>query len=277
MAIRLYEAYTPGTRNRAILQFGETTGSKPHKPLTYFRMSKNGRNHGGIITSRHRGGGHKRLYRKIDFRRDKLNVDGRVASIEYDPNRNAFICLINYTDGHKRYNLHPRGVRIGDIIRSSPDASISVGNALPLTRIPLGTIIHNIELKSGRGGQLVRSAGAAAKVVAKEGKLATLRLPSNEIRLISHNCLASIGRVGNIDINNEGLGKAGSKRWLGRRPKVRGSATNPVDHPHGGGEGRTPIGRRNPSTPWGHVALGQRSRRIQKYSNPLILRRRKGY
>nr|YP_009421287.1 ribosomal protein L2 [Lepisorus clathratus]ASR75064.1 ribosomal protein L2 [Lepisorus clathratus] len=277
MAIRLYEAYTPGTRNRATLQFGETTESKSHKQLTYFKMSRRGRNNVGIITSRHRGGGHKRLYRKIDFRRDKLNVDGRVASIEYDPNRNAFICLINYTDGHKRYILHPRGVRVGDNVTSSPDASISVGNALPLTRIPLGTIIHNIELKSGRGGQSVRSAGAAAKVVAKEGKLATLRLPSNEIRLISQNCLASIGRVGNIDINNEGLGKAGSKRWLGRRPKVRGSATNPVDHPHGGGEGKTSIGRRNPSTPWGHVALGQRSRRNGKYSNPLILRRRKGY
>nr|YP_009690876.1 ribosomal protein L2 [Oleandra articulata]QEG57656.1 ribosomal protein L2 [Oleandra articulata] len=277
MAIRLYEAYTPSTRNRAILQFGETTESKPRKQLTYHRTSRNGRNNTGIITSRHRGGGHKRLYREIDFQRNKLNVAGRVASIEYDPNRNAFIRLINYTDGDKRYILHPRGVRVGDIVTSSPDASISVGNALPLTKIPLGTIIHNIELKSGRGGQSVRAAGAAAKVVAKEGQLATLRLPSNEIRLISQSCLASIGRVGNIDINNEGLGKAGSKRWLGRRPKVRGSATNPVDHPHGGGEGRTPIGRKQPSTPWGHVALGQRSRRSGKYSNPLILRRRKGY
>nr|WVH13675.1 ribosomal protein L2 [Tectaria coadunata] len=276
MAIRLYEAYTPGTRNRAILQFGETTESKPRKQLTYHRISRNGRNNAGIITCRHRGGGHKRLYRKIDFRRDKLNVAGRVASIEYDPNRNAFICLINYTDGDKRYILHPRGVAVGDIVTSSPDASISVGNALPLTRIPLGTIIHNIELRSGRGGQSVRAAGAAAKVVAKEGQLATLRLPSNEIRLIFQDCLASIGRVGNVDINNEGLGKAGSKRWLGRRPKVRGSATNPVDHPHGGGEGRTSIGRKEPSTPWGHVALGRRSRKNKKYSNPLILRRRKG-
>nr|YP_009547772.1 ribosomal protein L2 [Leptochilus hemionitideus]AYW16820.1 ribosomal protein L2 [Leptochilus hemionitideus] len=277
MAMRLHEAYTPGTRNRATLQLGETTEFKPHKQLTYFKMSRSGRSNVGIITSRHRGGGHKRLYRKIDFRRDKLNVDGRVASIEYDPNRNAFICLINYTDGHKRYILHPRGVRVGDIVTSSPDASISVGNALPLTRIPLGTTIHNIELKSGRGGQSVRSAGAAAKVVAKEGKLATLRLPSDEIRLISRNCLASIGRVGNVDTNNGGLGKAGSKRWLGKRPKVRGSATNPVDHPHGGGEGKTSIGRRNPSTPWGHVALGRRSRRSGRCSNPLTLRRRKGY
>nr|YP_009427430.1 ribosomal protein L2 [Rhachidosorus consimilis]ASU96061.1 ribosomal protein L2 [Rhachidosorus consimilis] len=277
MAMRLYEACTPGTRNRATLQFGETTKSKPHKQLTYYKISGNGRNNAGIITSRHRGGGHKRLRREVDFRRDKLNVAGRVASIEYDPNRNAFICLINYTDGDKRYISHPRGMEVGDVVTSSPDASISIGNALPLTKIPLGTIIHNIELKSGRGGQSVRAAGTAAKVVAKEGRLATLRLPSNEIRLISQNCLASVGRVGNIDINNEELGKAGSKRWLGRRPKVRGSATNPVDHPHGGGEGRTSIGRKRPPTPWGHVALGKRSRKGEKYSNPLILRRRKGY
>nr|YP_003795622.1 ribosomal protein L2 [Pteridium aquilinum subsp. aquilinum]ADK47554.1 ribosomal protein L2 [Pteridium aquilinum subsp. aquilinum] len=277
MAIRLYEAYTPGTRNRAILRFGETSKCKPHKQLTYHRMSKNGRNNAGIITSRHRGGGHKRLYRKIDFRRDKLNVAGRVASIEYDPNRNAFICLINYVDGEKRYILHARGVAVGDVITSGPDASVSIGNALPLTKMPLGTTIHNIELKSGKGGQSVRAAGTVAKVVAKEGRLATLRLPSNEIRLIPQNCLASVGRVGNVDINNEGLGKAGSKRWLGKRPEVRGSATNPVDHPHGGGEGRTSVGRKKPSTPWGHVALGGRSRRGRRCSNPLILRRRKGY
>nr|YP_010310973.1 ribosomal protein L2 [Bolbitis laxireticulata]UNA61905.1 ribosomal protein L2 [Bolbitis laxireticulata] len=277
MAIGLYEAYTPGTRNRAILQFGEAAKSKPHKRLTCRRISRSGRNNMGIITSRHRGGGHKRLYREIDFRRGKLGVSGRVASIEYDPNRNAFICLINYTDGDKGYILHPRGVRVGDILTSSPDAPISVGNALPLTRIPLGTIIHNIELKSGKGGESVRAAGTAAKVIAKEGQLATLRLPPNEIRLIYRNCLASIGRIGNIDITNEGLGKAGSKRWLGRRPKVRGSATNPVDHPHGGGEGRTSIGRQKPSTPWGHITLGKRSRRSKKYSNPFILRRRKGF
>nr|YP_009183946.1 ribosomal protein L2 [Woodwardia unigemmata]ALN96713.1 ribosomal protein L2 [Woodwardia unigemmata] len=277
MAMRFYEAYTPGTRSRAILQFGETTESKPHKQLTYHKMSRNGRNSAGIITSRHRGGGHKRLRRKIDFRRNKLGIAGRVASIEYDPNRNAFICLINYTDGDKGYILHPRGIGVGDTATSSSDASISIGNALPLTKMPLGTIIHNVELKSGKGGQSVRAAGAAAKVVAKEGQLATLRLPSSEIRLIPRNCLASVGRVGNIDINNEGLGKAGSRRWLGRRPKVRGSAMNPVDHPHGGGEGRTSIGRGKPSTPWGHVALGKRSRKGRKYSNPLILRRRKDY
>nr|YP_009427254.1 ribosomal protein L2 [Onoclea sensibilis]ASU95886.1 ribosomal protein L2 [Onoclea sensibilis] len=277
MAMRLYGAYTPSTRNRAIPRFGETTESKPHKQLTYHGMSRNGRNNAGIITSRHRGGGHKRLRREVDFRRDKLGVAGRVASTEYDPNRNAFICLINYTDGAKRYISHPRGLGVGDVVMSSSDASISIGNALPLTKMPLGTIIHNVELKSGKGGQSVRAAGAAAKVIAKEGQLATLRLPPSEIRLISQNCLASVGRVGNVDIGNKGLGKAGSKRWLGRRPKVRGSATNPVDHPHGGGEGRTSVGRKKPSTPWGHVALGKRSRKRGKYSNPLILRRRKGY
>nr|YP_009426902.1 ribosomal protein L2 [Hymenasplenium unilaterale]ASU95534.1 ribosomal protein L2 [Hymenasplenium unilaterale] len=275
MATRLHETYTPGTRNQNVLQFGETKKSKPHKQLTYHKLSKNGRNNAGIITSRHRGGGHKRLRREIDFQRNKLNVSGRVASIEYDPNRNAFICLITYIDGDKRYILHPKGIGVGDIVMSSSDASISIGNALPLTKIPLGTIIHNVELKSGKGGQSVRAAGAAAKIIAKEGQLTTLRLPSNEIRLISRNCLASIGRVGNIDVNNEHLGKAGSKRWLGKRPKVRGSATNPVDHPHGGGEGRTSIGRRRPLTPWGHVASGKRTRRERRYSNPFILRRRK--
>lgn len=277
MAIRLYKAYTPGTRNRAILRFGEATRYEPEKQLTYRKISKNGRNNRGIVTSRHRGGGHKRLYRKIDFRRDKINIIGRVASIEYDPNRNAYICLINYIDGEKRYILHPRGIGVGDVVTSSPEASISNGNALPLTKIPLGTTIHNIEMRPGKGGQLVRAAGAVAKIVAKEGQSATLRLPSGEIRLISQNCLASVGRVGNVDINNEGLGKAGSKRWLGKRPKVRGAAMNPVDHPHGGGEGRTSIGRKKPSTPWGRIALGKRSRKNKKYSNPLILRRRKNF
>nr|YP_011004441.1 ribosomal protein L2 [Asplenium antiquum]WPT27096.1 ribosomal protein L2 [Asplenium antiquum] len=276
MATRLYETYTLGTRNQNTPQFGEWGKPKPHKQLTYHRLSRNGRNNAGIITSRHRGGGHKRLRRKVDFQRNKFNISGRIASIEYDPNRNAFICLIIYIDGDKRYILHPRGVGVGDIVTSSSDASISIGNALPLTKIPLGTIIHNVELKSGKGGQSVRAAGTAAKVIAKEGQFTTLRLPSNEIRLISQRCLASIGRVGNIDANNKELGKAGSKRWLGKRPKVRGSATNPVDHPHGGGEGKTSIGRKRPSTPWGHVAFGKRTRRKRRYSNPFILRRRKG-
>nr|YP_010702201.1 ribosomal protein L2 [Asplenium castaneoviride]YP_010702289.1 ribosomal protein L2 [Asplenium ruprechtii]WCL38424.1 ribosomal protein L2 [Asplenium castaneoviride]WCL38512.1 ribosomal protein L2 [Asplenium castaneoviride]WCL38600.1 ribosomal protein L2 [Asplenium ruprechtii] len=276
MATRLYETYILGTQNQNTTQFVKWGKSKPHKQLTYHRLSRNGRNNAGIITSKHRGGGHKRLRRKVDFQRKKLNISGRVASIEYDPNRNAFICLIIYIDGDKRYILHPRGIRVGDIVTSSSDASISIGNALPLTKIPLGTIIHNVELKSGKGGQSVRAAGTAAKVIAKEGQFTTLRLPSNEIRLISQRCLASIGRVGNIDANNQELKKAGSKRWLGKRPKVRGSATNPVDHPHGGGEGKTSIGRKRPSTPWGHVTFGKRTRRKRRYSNPFILRRRKG-
>nr|YP_009425238.1 ribosomal protein L2 [Asplenium pekinense]ASU93869.1 ribosomal protein L2 [Asplenium pekinense] len=276
MATRLYETYSLGTQNQNTTQLREWGKSKPHKQLTYHRLSRNGRNNTGIITSKHRGGGHKRLRRKVDFQRNKLNISGRVASIEYDPNRNAFICLLIYIDGDKKYILHPRGIGVGDIVTSSSDASISIGNALPLTKIPLGTIIHNVELKSGKGGQPVRAAGTAAKVIAKEGQFTTLRLPSNEIRLISQRCLASIGRVGNIDANNRELGKAGSKRWLGKRPKVRGSAMNPVDHPHGGGEGKTSIGRKRPSTPWGHVALGKRTRRKRRYSNPFILRRRKG-
>nr|YP_009547336.1 ribosomal protein L2 [Adiantum tricholepis]AYW14992.1 ribosomal protein L2 [Adiantum tricholepis] len=275
MAMRSYEVYSPSAQKQNILRFPEVREHKPCKRLTHGKISRSGRNSKGVITSRHRGGAHKRLYREIDFRRNKFNVTGRVASVEYDPNRNAYICLVNYVDGERRYILHARGMRIGDVVTSGFDASISTGNALPLTKMPLGTIIHNIELKSGRGGQLVRTAGTVAKVVAKEGRLATLRLPSGEIRLVPQDCLASVGRVGNIDINNEGLGKAGSKRWLGKRPRVRGSAMNPVDHPHGGGEGRTSIGRKKPLTPWGHVTLGRKSRR-RKCSNPLILRRRKG-
>nr|NP_848101.2 ribosomal protein L2 [Adiantum capillus-veneris]Q85FI1.2 RecName: Full=Large ribosomal subunit protein uL2c; AltName: Full=50S ribosomal protein L2, chloroplastic [Adiantum capillus-veneris]AAP29432.2 ribosomal protein L2 [Adiantum capillus-veneris] len=271
MVMRSYRDYTPNARKQDIPEEGR---HKPCKKLTRGKISGNGRNNRGVITSRHRGGAHKRLYREIDFRRNKLDIVGRVGSVEYDPNRNAFICLINYVDGDKRYILHPKGMGIGDIVLSSPNASISAGNALPLTKMPLGTIIHNIELKSGRGAQLVRSAGTVAKVIAKEGRLATLRLPSGEIRLVPRDCLASVGRVGNVDISNKGLKKAGSKRWLGRRPKVRGSAMNPVDHPHGGGEGRTSIGRKKPLTPWGRVTLGKRSRG-KKCINPLILRRRK--
>nr|YP_009548272.1 ribosomal protein L2 [Onychium japonicum]AYW14818.1 ribosomal protein L2 [Onychium japonicum] len=272
MAARSYEA---GTRHRDILNLTKPIESKPCKRLTYGKISQNGRNNAGRITSRHRGGAHKRLYREIDFRRNKFDINGRVASVEYDPNRNALICLINYADGEKRYILHARGIKVGDIVTSGSNASISTGNTLPLTKMPLGTTIHNIELKSGRGGQLVRAAGAVAKLVAKEGRLATLRLPSSEIRLVAQDCLGSVGRVGNIDTNSKALGKAGSKRWLGKRPKVRGSAMNPVDHPHGGGEGRTSIGRKRPATPWGHSALGKRSRK-NRCSNSLILRRRRG-
>nr|QCD15728.1 ribosomal protein L2 [Osmunda japonica] len=275
MAIRLYKAYTPGTRNRSVLSFEEVVNRKPRKKLTSGKHSRRGRNNRGIITSRHRGGGHKRLYRQIDFRRSKRGIAGRITSIEYDPNRNAYICLVNYGDGENKYILHPRGIKIGDTIISGPEAPILSGNALPLSKMPLGTAVHNVEIVPGRGGQLARAAGAVAQIIAKEGRLATLRLPSGEVRSISQECLATVGRVGNIDINNEDLGKAGSKRWLGKRPRVRGVVMNPVDHPHGGGEGRTPIGRKKPSTPWGRAALGKTSRKVNKYSNSFILRRRR--
>jgi len=275
MTIRLYKAYTPGTRNRSVLGFEEIIKYNPQKKLTFRQHNKQGRNNRGIITSRYRGGGHKRLYRQIDFRRNKKNISGKIITIEYDPNRNANICLIQYEDGEKRYILHPRGLKIGDTIISNTEAPILVGNALPLTNMPLGTAIHNIEITPGRGGQLVRTAGAVAKLIAKENNLATLRLPSGEVRLISQNCLATVGQIGNVDANNRTIGKAGSKRWLGKRPRVRGVVMNPIDHPHGGGEGRAPIGRKKPLTPWGRTALGERTRKNNKYSNPFILRRRK--
>nr|AND47217.1 ribosomal protein L2 [Sphagnum capillifolium]AND47300.1 ribosomal protein L2 [Sphagnum bartlettianum]AND49031.1 ribosomal protein L2 [Sphagnum fuscum]AND49695.1 ribosomal protein L2 [Sphagnum rubellum] len=275
MTIRLYKAYTPGTRNRSVSGFEEIVRSNPQKKLTYGQHNKRGRNNRGVITSRHRGGGHKRLYRQIDFRRNKKNISGKITTIEYDPNRNANICLIHYEDGEKRYILHPRGIKIGGTVISSIDAPILVGNALPLTNMPLGTTIHNIEITPGRGGQLVRAAGSVAKLIAKGGRLATLRLPSGEVRLISQDCLATIGQVGHVDANNRTIGKAGSKRWLGKRPRVRGVVMNPVDHPHGGGEGRAPIGREKPLTPWGRTALGKRTRKSNKYSNNFILRRRR--
>nr|UDZ60832.1 ribosomal protein L2 [Limnocharis flava] len=251
--------------------------SNPRNNLIYgqHHCSK-GRNARGIITSRHRGGGHKRLYRQIDFRRnEKEDISGRIVTIEYDPNRNAYICLIHYGDGEKRYILHPRGARIGDTVVSGTEIPISMGNALPLTDLPLGTSIHNIEITLGKGGQLARAAGTVAKLIAKEGKSATLRLPSGEVRLISPNCLATVGQVGNVAVKLKSLGRAGSKRWLGKRPVVRGIVMNAVDHPHGGGEGRSPIGRKKPLTPWGFTALGKKSRKRKKYSDPFIRRRRK--
>nr|YP_004021213.1 ribosomal protein L2 [Isoetes flaccida]YP_009498659.1 ribosomal protein L2 [Isoetes melanospora]YP_009498827.1 ribosomal protein L2 [Isoetes valida]YP_009499271.1 ribosomal protein L2 [Isoetes engelmannii]YP_009528697.1 ribosomal protein L2 [Isoetes mattaponica]YP_009536073.1 ribosomal protein L2 [Isoetes graniticola]YP_009555570.1 ribosomal protein L2 [Isoetes piedmontana]YP_010588229.1 ribosomal protein L2 [Isoetes lechleri]YP_010588300.1 ribosomal protein L2 [Isoetes smithii]YP_01058 len=275
MAIRLYRAYTPGTRNRSVLDLEGIVRSNPQKGLTSGFSCKKGRNNRGIITSRHRGGGHKRLYRQIDFRRNKRSISGRIVTIEYDPNRNAYICLVHYGDGEKRYILHPKGIKIGDTVVSGPKAPISIGNTLPLTNMPLGTAVHNVEIAPGKGGQLARAAGAVAKLIAKEGQLATSRLPSGEVRLVSQNCLATIGQVGNVDANNRTLGKAGSKRWLGRRPEVRGIVMNPVDHPHGGGEGRAPIGREKPLTPWGRAALGKRSRKNNKYSDPSILHRRR--
>nr|UJH19830.1 ribosomal protein L2 [Azadirachta indica]UJH19883.1 ribosomal protein L2 [Azadirachta indica] len=284
MAIHLYKTSTPSTRNGAV---DSQVKSNPRNNLIYgqHRCGK-GRNARGIITAGHRGGGHKRLYRKIDFRRNEKDIYGRIVTIEYDPNRNAYICLIHYGDGEKRYILHPRGAIIGDTIVSGTEVPIKMGNALPLrvlidqkdestsTDMPLGTAIHNIEITLGKGGQLARAAGAVAKLIAKEGKSATLKLPSGEVRLISKNCSATVGQVGNVGVNQKSLGRAGSKCWLGKRPIVRGVVMNPVDHPHGGGEGRAPIGRKRPATPWGYPALGRRSRKRNKYSDNLILRRR---
>jgi large subunit ribosomal protein L2 len=275
MAIRFFKAATPGTRHGSVINFSEISSKKPEKSLTSWWSRSKGRNNRGIITTRHRGGGHKRLYREIDFARTKLGIGAKVISIEYDPNRNARIALLHYQDGEKRYILHPLGLSIGENIIASPDAIISLGNSLPLVKIPLGTEVHNIELQPGGGGQLVRSAGTVAQIVAKEGKWVTLRLPSGEVRLVSENCWATIGRVGNADAINVTLGKAGRKRWLGRRPSVRGSAMNPVDHPHGGGEGRAPIGRSCPVSPWGKPALGSKTRKQKKWSKQLILQKRK--
>ena len=275
MAIRFFKAATPGTRHGSVINFSEISSKKPEKTLTSWWSRSKGRNNRGIITTRHRGGGHKRLYREIDFARTKLGIGAKVISIEYDPNRNARIALLHYQDGEKRYILHPLGLALGENIIASPDALISLGNSLPLVKIPLGTEVHNIELQPGGGGQLVRSAGTVAQIVAKEGKWVTLRLPSGEVRLVSENCWATIGRVGNPDAINVTLGKAGRKRWLGRRPSVRGSAMNPVDHPHGGGEGRSPIGRSRPVSPWGKPALGSKTRKRKKWSKQLILQKRK--
>lgn len=275
MAIRLYKAYTPGTRNRTVSTFGEITKSKPEKSLLIKNQRNQGRNNRGIITSRHKGGGHKKRYRIIDFKRNKLNIKGKVASIEYDPNRNALIALLYYEDGEKRYILYPRTLKTGHNVISGKSVSIEVGNALPLSEIPLGTAVHNIELTAGKGGQIVRAAGTYAQIVAKEGNFVTVKLPSSEVRIIRKECYATIGQVGNIDASNITIGKAGRNRWLGKKPNVRGVVMNPVDHPHGGGEGRSPIGKPNPVTPWGKPALGIKTRKTKKYSNNYILRRRK--
>lgn len=275
MAIRLYKAYTSGTRNRTVSTFEEITSTIPEKSLLQKKHRKKGHNNRGIITSRHRGGGHKRRYRIIDFKRNKINIESIVASIEYDPNRNARIALLHYKDGEKKYILHPRSLKVGNKVISGPSAPIEVGNTLPLSDIPLGTAVHNIELKPGKGGQLVRAAGTYAQIVAKEGYLITLKLPSSEVRVIRKECYATIGQVGNIDHSNITIGKAGRNRWQGNRPKVRGVVMNPIDHPHGGGEGRSPIGKPHPVTPWGKPALGRKTRNNKKYSNKYILRRRK--
>ena len=274
MSIRLYKSYTPGTRHRALSAFTEITKAKPEKSLIRKNHRKKGRNNRGVITIRHRGGGHKRRYREIDFGRNKYGIIGTVTSIEYDPNRNARISLICYSDGEKRYILHPKGLNVGDKILSGSGSPFAIGNTLPLSEIPLGTSVHNLELIPNKGGQLVRAAGTSAKILAKEGDYVTLRLPSKEIRLLRKECFATIGEISNNDAFLVQSGKAGRTRWLGKRPAVRGSVMNPCDHPHGGGEGRAPIGRTRPLTPWGKPALGMKTRKKKKLSDDYILRRR---
>jgi len=274
MAIKKYKPTTPGRRNMTGYTFEEITKKEPEKSLLVSLKSTGGRNAEGRITARHRGGGHKRKYRIIDFKRNKDGVPAYVAAIEYDPNRSARIALLHYLDGEKRYILAPVGLKVGDQVESGPDADVKPGNALPLANIPVGSVIHNIELQPGKGGQMVRSAGAEAQLMAKEGSYATIRLPSGEFRMVLQACRATIGQVGNVEHENMVIGKAGRTRYLGKRPHVRGVVMNPVDHPHGGGEGKAPIGRPGPVTPWGKPALGSRTRK-KKASDSLIVRRRK--
>ncbi len=273
MAIKTYKPTSPGRRGMTGSTFEEVTRTEPERSLLRPLRKRSGRNVQGRITVRHRGGGHKRRYRLIDFKRDKVDVPARVSSIEYDPNRSARIALLVYHDGEKRYIIAPLGLQVGDTVMSGEGAEIRVGNALPLTHIPLGTLVHNIELSPGRGGQMVRSAGTSAQVLAKEGEHVTLRLPSGEMRLVRQECMATIGQVGNVDHGNIKLGKAGRKRHMGFRPAVRGSAMTPRDHPHGGGEGRSPIGMPSPKSPWGKKTLGKKTR-SNKATNKYIVRRR---
>lgn len=273
MGIRIYKPTSPGRRGMSVLAFEEVTRKKPEKSLLEGAVHKSGgRNAHGRVTSWHRGGGHKRLYRKIDFRRDKLGIAAKVAGIEYDPNRSANIALLHYVDGEKRYILAPVGLQVGDVVMSGPAAEVRPGNAMPLALIPLGTTIHNIELKPGKGGQLVRSAGASAQLMAREGEYATLRMPSGENRLVHVQCMATVGQVGNLDYENQSIGKAGRNRWRGKRPNVRGVAMNPIDHPMGGGEGKT-SGGRHPCTPWGVATKGFKTRK-NKRTNKFIVKRR---
>ena len=276
MGIRTYNSYTPSRRHMTGSDFSEITKSTPEKSLTVSKNSKAGRNAQGKITVRHRGGGAKRKYRIIDFKRYKDGIPATVKSIEYDPNRTANIALICYADGQKAYIIAPNGLQVGAVLMNGPEAEIKLGNCLPLAQIPVGTMVHNVELHPGKGGQLVRSAGNAAQLMAKEGKYATLRLPSGEMRLVPIQARATVGQVGNIDHELINIGKAGRKRHMGIRPTVRGSVMNPNDHPHGGGEGRAPIGRSGPMTPWGKPALGYKTRKKNKHSNKMIVRRRDG-
>ena len=274
MGIKIYKPYTPSTRNRSVLDFSILSKVQPEKSLLVANHRTKGRNNQGRITIRHRGGGHKRRYRLIDFKRNKREIEGKVSSIEYDPNRNANIALISYQDGEKRYILHPEKLKIGDIIFAGKIGEIKIGNALPLKEIPVGIEIHNVELIPGRGGQIIRSAGTSAKIIGKEKNSVILRLSSKEIRVFREDCFATIGKVSNSDFYNVSLGKAGRNRLLGKRPSVRGAVMNPVDHPHGGGEGRCPIGRPRPLTPWGKPALGVKTRKKRKKSDIFILRSR---
>ena len=274
MAIKVYKAITNGRRNMTSLDFAEITTNKPEKSLLAPLPKKAGRNNQGKITVRHHGGGHKKQYRIIDFKRNKDNVPAKVATIEYDPNRSANIPLLHYVDGEKRYIIAPKELQVGQILVSGETADIKVGNALPLANIPVGTLIHNIELKPGKGGQLVRSAGASAQVLGKEGKYVLVRLKSGEVRMILATCRATIGEVGNEQHGLVNIGKAGRTRWLGKRPTVRGSVMNPNDHPHGGGEGRTSIGRKSPMSPWGKPTLGKKTRSKKARSNKFIVRAR---
>jgi len=273
MGIRQFKPVTPATRFRSVSDFAEVTKSTPEKSLLEPLRRTGGRNHKGHVTTRHQGGGHKRQYRRIDFRRDKAGVPAKVASVEYDPNRNARIALLHYVDGEKRYILHPKGLNVGDTVVSGPGSDIRIGNAMPLFEIPLGTAVHNIELKIGRGGQMCRGAGTSAQVVAKEGNHVTLRLRSTEMRMVRGECLATVGEVGNAEHELLSIGKAGKTRWLGRRSKVRGVAMNPVDHPLGGGEGKS-SGGRPPTSPWGKPE-GRKTRHKKKASTKLIVRGRK--
>ncbi len=274
MAIKKYKPTSPGRRGMTVAAFDEITKSEPEKSLVVSLHNKAGRNNQGRMTSRHRGGGVKRKYRLVDFRRNKDGVPAKVAAIEYDPNRSARIALLHYADGEKRYILAPKGLNVGDVVESGPNADIKVGNALPLANIPVGSTVHNIELQAGKGGQMVRSAGTSAQLMAREGKNATLRLPSGEYRMVNIACRATIGQLGNVDHENIVIGKAGRSRYMNKRPHVRGVVMNPVDHPHGGGEGKAPVGMPSPVTPWGKPTLGARTRK-RKASDRMIVRRRK--
>jgi len=273
MPIKYYNPTSPGRRGMSVSTFEEITRAKPERSLVRPLKKRGGRNNWGKITVRHRGGGNKRLYRIVDFKRDKLGVPARVTTIEYDPNRSARIALVTYADGEKRYIIAPLGLMVGDMVMSGPGAEVRVGSALPIANIPMGTTIHNIELHLGKGGQLVRAAGTSAQLLAKEGKYAQIRMPSGEVRLVDQRCMATIGQVGNTDHGNITLGKAGRKRWLGIRPTVRGTAMDPSSHPHGGGEGRSPIGMPGPKSPWGKPTLGYKTRR-NKATDKWIVRRR---